>query len=482
VSPSEAIVLGMVPLGGLFVPESVPVLDPAVADARTYQETARLVMADYLSDFSSEELTSAIDSAYNETSFDTPDIVELFELDSRRGILELWHGPTAAFKDMALQIMPSFLQHAKIKTNDKTHTVILVATSGDTGKAALEGFKDREGVSIIVFYPHEGVSEIQRLQMATTEGSNTHVVAVRGNFDDCQNGVKALFADAAIAETLKSRGLSLSSANSINWGRLCPQIAYYVRAYYLAVRQGSIKRGEAVNFCVPTGNFGNILAGWYARAMGLPIRRLICASNRNRVLADFFATGTYDRRREFFRTASPSMDILISSNLERFLFEITGRNGSAIAGWFADLAAGGIFKVDAASRAAFNEVITAGWADDDRAAREISSVYASTGYVLDTHTAVAVAVGESLPGDKTYTIIDATASPYKFGADVYAALTGTRLSDEFECVTRIQAMCRRPVHRGLAGLRDKPVRHSRVVGVDGLAATVLDICNSIPGK
>ncbi|MBN1309488.1 MAG: threonine synthase, partial [Chitinispirillaceae bacterium] len=325
VTASLAIGLGMVPEGGLFVPQSLPHLPvESFRDARSYRQVARTVMQPLLADFTAVELAQCVDLAYDSSNFDTASVVDMVDLDETRTFMELWHGPTAAFKDIALQVMPHLLSFSKKKNGTAHHTVILVATSGDTGKAALEGFKDAPGISIIVFYPHEGVSEIQKLQMVTTEGRNTAVVAVRGNFDDCQTEVKALFADPLLRAQLLEQGIEFSSANSINWGRLCPQIVYYFTAYADAVRRGRVATGEPVDFCVPTGNFGNLLAGYYARCMGLPVDKLICASNKNRVLPDFFSTGVYDRRREFYRTNSPSMDILISSNLERFLYAMTG--------------------------------------------------------------------------------------------------------------------------------------------------------------
>ena len=480
VTASQAISLGMVPQGGLFVPQSLPHLPPtAYIDVPAYQQVALPVLELLLTDYTSDEVTHCIDSAYTAASFDSPSVVPMVDLDERRTLMELWHGPTAAFKDVALQIMPHLLACAKRKTGNAMHTVILVATSGDTGKAALEGFKDTPGISIIVFYPHEGVSEIQQLQMATTEGANTAVVAVRGNFDDCQTGVKELFADPLLRAQLRDKGIEFSSANSINWGRLCPQIVYYFTAYADAVRRGKAARGEPVDFCVPTGNFGNILAGYYAKCMGLPIDKLICASNRNRVLADFFAAGVYNRKREFFRTNAPSMDILISSNLERFLYGITGGDFGRVNAWYEELARSGSFTVDASTRRAIDEVMLSGWIDEEQVCATIDRVYRTCGYVLDTHTAVGVALSESFSGRGRQTIIAATASPYKFSCDVLGALQGGAVTDEFDCIGRLAALSGQPVHYALQGLRDRPVLHSRVIDTHKMRETVLEIITAL---
>jgi len=480
VSAAGAINLGMAHGGGLFVPERIPRVDAASAAGASYQETARAVLAPYLDDFTGEELDRCIAGAYNAQTFSAPGIIELTGIGANRSVMELWHGPTAAFKDMALQIMPHLLRTAKRKVGEKAHTVILVATSGDTGKAALEGFRDCEGISIVVFFPHNGVSEIQRLQMVTTEGDNTHVAAVRGNFDDCQNGVKALFADNGLKTSIGAQLFALSSANSINWGRLCPQIAYYYRAYGVLVDRGTIRPGDPVDFCVPTGNFGNILAGFYAQRMGLPVRRLICASNRNKVLTDFFLTGRYERNREFYRTMSPSMDILISSNLERFLFEMTGRDTRRIQGWYRELGRSGRFEIDAGIKADIDRIIVPGWADEDRVTATIGSEFRRTGYVLDTHTAVAAAVAGSVGArDGVHTVIVSTACPYKFSGDVLFGLSGERVADEFESIRRVHAASGMPVHRAVAGLKNKKVRHGAVIGTGDMKQHVLDLCRTI---
>jgi threonine synthase len=479
-SASEAVLLGMVPRGGLFVPEFIPTLKPDTLAQTSYLETARRIMGAYFTDFKPEILDSCLRRAYNAEAFHAPDIIDLRPLGRRRFLLELWHGPTAAFKDIALQLMPHLTTTAKSLTGDKTHTLILVATSGDTGKAALEGYKNVDGISIVVFFPHGGVSEVQRLQMATAEGTNTKVFAVRGNFDDCQTGVKALFMDAILREYLAAQSIQLSTGNSINWGRLAPQIVYYVRAYALLAARGEIEPGEEVDLCVPTGNFGNILAGWYARAMGLPVRRLFCASNRNNILTDFFETGVYDTHREFHRTSSPSMDILISSNLERFLFEIAGRDAARIKPWFLDRFRSGRFQVDAETKKAMDALIIPGWADESRVFAEIKKVYEETGYVIDTHTAVASAVsrdkGET---DGPATIIASTASPFKFAGDVLAAITGEAEPDEFKAIDRLSALSGEPSHRAVKGLRDRPVLHEGVLTISQMREAVIGFADGL---
>jgi threonine synthase len=464
----------MVPEGGLFVPESIPSIDPA-AKGETYQDTARRVLTPFLTDFSAEELDQCIQNAYNADSFETNDVVAMAAVGDRHHVLELWHGPTAAFKDVALQIMPHFMAVAKQKTGERAQTLILVATSGDTGKAALEGFRDCEGISILVFFPHGGVSEIQRLQMVTTGGGNTHVAAVTGNFDDCQSGVKRLFSDPRLSATLRESGYVFSSANSINWGRLCPQIVYYFRAYGLLVNDGTIQPGDSIDFCVPTGNFGNILAGYYAKRMGLPIGNLLCASNRNRVLADFFSTGRYDRNREFYRTMSPSMDILISSNLERFLFEMADHDAQRVNAWFRDLSAGGVFEVDSAMLQRLQETVIPGWVGEDQVLDTIRAVHSEHGYVLDTHTAVAMAMARQHGGKGRHVVVDATASPYKFSPDVVRAITGESPESEFQSIARLHELSALPVHRAVRGLRERAVRHDKVIDPGEMEQMVLSI-------
>jgi threonine synthase len=479
VTAPQAIELGMVPDGGLFVPESVPEAGGDVRGCATYQETAKKILAPYLPEFAGADLDRCVSCAYNRDTFGTDAIVNVVPLDPDRSIMELWHGPTAAFKDVALQIMPHFLAASKRITHNSSHTVILVATSGDTGKAALEGFKDCAGISIIVFYPHQGVSEIQELQMTTTGGGNTGVVAVRGNFDHCQTGVKQILGSKTLRGQLRKKGFEFSSANSINWGRLCPQIVYYWTSYRALVAQSVIRDGEPVNLCVPTGNFGNILAAYYALRMGLPVAKLICASNRNNVLADFFASGRYDSNRAFHRTMSPSMDILISSNLERFLFEVTGHDAAAVNGWSAALAEFGLFSVDEKTKGDLNLFLSSGWVDEAEVSAAIRDVFKKTGYVLDTHTAVAVALSNRVDTGGRHTIIASTASPYKFSQDVLSAVSGETAADEFSAIERIAALSGMPVHRAVAGLRDRPVRHTRVIERGDMQKTVLDIMSQI---
>jgi len=480
VSASEAVLLGMVPKGGLFVPESIPLLDLETPAQDSYLETARRIMAPFFTDFSPEVLDSCLRRAYNADNFHTPDVVNLRPLGRRRFLLELFHGPTAAFKDVALQLMPHLTATAKTLTGDRTHTLILVATSGDTGKAALEGYKNADGISIVVFYPHGGVSEVQRLQMVTTDGRNTKVFAVRGNFDDCQTGVKALFLDASLRDELAGRSIQLSTGNSINWGRLVPQIVYYVRAYALLIANRKIHPDENVDLCVPTGNFGNILAAWYARAMGLPVRRLICASNRNHILTDFFRTGVYDTHREFHRTSSPSMDILISSNLERFLFEMAGRNAGRIGPWFNDLKQTGRFTADAGMMQSLRGVIVPGWADEPRVFEEIRDVFEETGLVLDPHSAVASAVSREKSEEVgPATIIASTASPFKFARDVLGAITEETEEDEFRAIDRLSAMAGEPAHRAVRGLDHRPVLHDGVLDISQMREAVLGFAGGI---
>ncbi|MGQ9590243.1 MAG: threonine synthase [Planctomycetota bacterium] len=478
VGAAEAIHLGMVPGGGLFAPEDLPRLDLGALRGLGYREIARRALGAFLEGFSEDEIASAAGEVYGPERFDVPSVADLVPLDDRRYLLELFHGPTGAFKDVALQILPRILAAAKRKLGVTSHTVILVATSGDTGKAALEGFRDGEGLSVVVFYPHGGVSEIQRLQMVTTEGSNVHVFGVRGTFDDCQGGAKRIFADRRLAARLEREGLALSSANSINWGRLCPQIVYYVWAYLRLVDLGRLREGERIDVCVPTGNFGNILAAFYARSMGLPIEKLVCASNRNKVLPDFFATGVYDRNREFHRTISPSMDILVSSNLERFLFEAAGRDPDRVRRWYAEFEETGRFAVDGAAKAAMDEVVAAGWADEARTLEAIRAAYRASGRVLDPHTAVGAAVCEDFGPSDRVTVIAATASPYKFSRDVLRAIAGEEAADEFRSVARLEELTGLPAHRSVAGLRERPVRHDRLIGVGAMEACVLEVARA----
>ena len=478
---SRAIALGMVPEGGLFVPEQVPLLDFMPGNGESYQAVAERILSPFLSDFPATDLSSCILRAYNKASFDINEIVNVVPLDERRSIMELWHGPTAAFKDIALQIMPHLMSVSKRILNDRSHTVILVATSGDTGKAALEGFKNCEGISIIVFYPHNGVSEIQKRQMTTTDGHNTYVIAVKGNFDECQTEVKNLLGSRELRERYRNRGIEFSSANSINWGRLCPQIVYYFSSYGQLVNRNVIKAGEAVNFCVPTGNSGNILAGYYAMRLGLPIAKLICASNRNNVLADFFATGDYNSNRTFSHTISPSMDILISSNLERFLFEVNSHDSRPVAGWSQSLANTGAFTVGPTTRKHMDKFIVSSWVDDQKVLTTIGEEFRRSGYVLDTHTAVAVAVDTEITPNNQHTIIASTASPFKFGRYVLQGMTGEIVKNEYHAIDRISALSGLPVHQALAELRQRPERHTLVIEKKRMHETLLELMWKITG-
>lgn len=466
VTASQAIKLGMVPRGGLFVPETIPEIDihdlnnAVRPDGKlSYHELAYRILKLYLGDYSEAELREFIANAYSPERFPVEQVAPLKGLDDRTAVLELWHGPTAAFKDMALQIMPWLLTAAMKKQHSGKEVVILVATSGDTGKAALEGFRDVPGTRVIVFYPKNGVSHVQEMQMITTEGKNTYAVGVNGNFDDCQTMVKQIFADPEMNRRLNDAGFEFSSANSINWGRLVPQIIYYFWAYLSMVDQKKVFIGDPVNFAVPTGNFGNILAGYYAFRMGLPVNRFICASNKNKVLTDFIDTGIYNRKRMFYRTISPSMDILISSNLERFLFEVTRHNPRKIVRWYEDLHQKGKFEVDDSTRQLIANHFTGGFATEEDTLAEIRRVYEEYGYLIDTHTAVGLCVNERYrlaTGDETPCVVDSTASPYKFNLAVYSALEkNNRVTDEFEVMRLLHDKTGVPVHRAVDHLQDK---------------------------
>jgi threonine synthase len=399
-------------------------------------------------------------------------------------MLELWHGPTAAFKDIALQVLPHLMSAAIRKTGETNRICILTATSGDTGKAALEGFRDVPGTEVIVFYPSHGVSEAQKLQMITQEGGNCHVVAVSGTFDDAQNGVKQLFGDANLAETLLRQNILLSSANSINWGRLVPQIVYYFSAYADLLQQEKIECGELINLVIPTGNFGNILAAWYARQMGLPVHKLICASNRNKVLSDFIRNGHYDRRREFYKTNSPSMDILVSSNLERLLFELTGRSSDRVRQWMGELQSSGHYQIDGHALRLLQEVFVGGFADDSGTVKTIRDVYDQCDHLVDTHTAVGFNVYgryQARSADQTRTLFIATASPLKFAAAVGDAIFGNGYSrgrSEEKLLQELSEESGLEIPATLGNLAARPVLHSRVISKDAMRQTVLEILAS----
>ena len=428
VSGAEAIVKGLADDGGLYVPVEFPVVSATELDRLTemsYPERCAYILGLFFDDFSKEELLQYCEEAY--TSFDG-DPAPLVKLDQNLFVLELWHGPTLAFKDMALSILPKLFVGAKKKIGDNTQTLILTATSGDTGTAALNGFKDADGVKVIVLYPDEGVSPLQKLQMTTAEGNNVNVVAVKGNFDDAQRAVKNIFEDAEIRKALAKDNISLSSANSINIGRLIPQVAYYFSAYADMLSAGQIKNGDKINFIVPSGNFGNILAGYYALKMGLPIGKLICASNQNKVLTDFFNLGSYDiSKRDFHKTTSPSMDILVSSNLERLIFELSNRDSKVTAQRMTDLKKNGRYTITSEEKKQTDKIFSAGWADEDEVADTIEEFFEEYGYISDPHTAVALKVwDDKVWCDKevkdTPTVVVSTASPYKFTDTVLTAL------------------------------------------------------------
>jgi threonine synthase len=481
VDSATAISQGISVEGGLFLPSEIPTISleeiKAMADM-SYADRAFNVFKKYLTDFTDAEIHYCTDNAYTTKSFDTENIAEIAHLFDGTYMLELWHGPTCAFKDMALQILPYFLTTSIKKLNVDKKVVILVATSGDTGKAALEGFKDVEGTQIMVFYPEDGVSPMQKRQMTTQEGSNVGVCAIKGNFDDCQNGVKAIFTDNEVKEKLSNGGYMFSSANSINWGRLVPQIVYYISSYATLVADKQIDLGEKVNIVVPTGNFGNILAGYYAKKMGVPIDKLICASNVNKVLTDFINTGIYDRNREFYATCSPSMDILISSNLERLLYLVTGEDDALIRDWFGQLATNGKYEVNDTVKAVLKDEFYGGYCDDADTKKTIKEIYDKYGYTCDTHTAVAVKVYEDYKtqtGDDTKTIIASTASPYKFSASVLEAIDGeVPTMDEYDMVNILNERSKMPVPKSLAELKGKERRFNGSIEKENMETFVLE--------
>lgn len=456
----EVIALGMVPDGGLFVPKNIPEINWQELRTLNYPDLARTILKLYLPEFSVSTIDQAV-NVYRPELFNSENPAPLVQV-GKMGVLELWHGPTSAFKDMALQVLPHLLKESIQSVEQFSKVLILVATSGDTGKAALEGFKNVPGIDIAVFYPENGVSAVQERQMTTTEGENTYVIAVKGNFDECQSKVKEIFGSTEIKDDFQKGKYTFSSANSINWGRLLPQIVYYFWAYTQAVAQERIKAGELMNFVVPTGNFGNILAAYYAKQMGLPVKDLICASNQNNVLTEFFQTGVYDRQRPFYLTSSPSMDILISSNFERFLYEMSERDEQKIKTWFDELQSEGKFEVDSQTLAKARDHVKAGWASEVQVEEMIRKVYAEQAYVLDPHTAVAVQVYEDYvktTGDTTYTIIASTASPFKFAGTVLQSIVQEQtLENEWENLSQLSALTGWNIPKGLQGLEQKAVR------------------------
>ncbi len=476
-SAAQAITQGLARDGGLLTPFFIPKLPgKALEDLRdmAYQQRAVYVMKQFLDEFSVKELTNFVNAAYGPDKFDTPAVAPVHTVDGDTHCLELWHGPTCAFKDMALQMLPHLLTASLIKTEEEKTACILVATSGDTGKGALEGFRDVPRTKILVFYPKDGVSEVQKLQMVTQEGDNVGVAAVAGNFDDAQTGVKELFSDEDVRRELAEKGCFFSSANSINWGRVLPQIVYYISAYCDLLRDEKITPGQAVNVCVPTGNFGNILAAWYAREMGLPINQLICASNSNNVLTDFIREGVYDRNRTFYNTISPSMDILISSNLERLLYSLT-QDTAEVRGYMAQLAETGRYQVSDRVKTKLQKRFKGYFCGDRETQRMIRAMFDRYGYLIDTHTAVAFsALGQyrQETGDDAPAIVASTASPFKFCASVLEALGELAPASGLDALDQLSARTGQPVPAPLAGLRDKAVRFTQVVEKDHMLDAV----------
>lgn len=480
---AEAIKLGLAFDGGLFIPEEIPTITLESIEALKalpYTQRAKKILSMFLTDYTDEELEACCNEAYSEESF-KGGAAPVYKINDSLYSLELWHGPTCAFKDMALQIMPKLLSRALVKTNETRKTLILVATSGDTGKAALEGYKNIPGINIMVFYPSDGVSTVQKLQMASQTGNNVNVCAIYGNFDDAQNGVKAIFSDKEFKDTINSEnGVILSSANSINWGRLVPQIVYYFSAYCDLLNSSAISLGDKVNFCVPTGNFGNIFAAYIAKLMGLPVNKLICASNSNNVLTDFFATGEYNRKRQFHSTISPSMDILISSNLERLLSFVCGSEKTQK--YMASLASDGKYTVDSEDMDKINSTFVGLWADEKATADTISSIWSEYKYLIDTHTAVAVKCAQEYAnnsGDDTVTVAVSTASPYKFAADVYASICGEKPESDVEALSLLTNKTNVEIPYPLADIEKREIRFKKSIDPKEMKNEVSDYIKSL---
>ena len=479
VSSAFAIKQGLAPDGGLYVPEYIPQIDEEFVTSllsKTYPEKAAEILSLFLDDFTKEELLEYSSAAYINNTF-PEEVAPLAEVTSNLSVLELWHGPTAAFKDFALSIMPRLLTASLRKLGESRTALILVATSGDTGKAALEGYRDVDGIKIKVFYPVDGVSKVQKLQMATQTGNNVDVCAIRGNFDDAQTGVKKIFSDKEIAEELNSQGYFLSSANSINWGRLAPQIVYYFAAYCELLKNNKIKYGDIVDYCVPTGNFGNILAGFIAKKMGLPVGKLICASNTNNILTDFMNTGVYDRNRQFHTTISPSMDILISSNLERLLYFIAG--SGTVVNCMKSLADEGRYSVAEDILRRINDDFCGYYADETATTETIGNVYENHGYLCDPHTAVGMHCAELYmnSNNSNNLVVLSTASPYKFASSVYTALTKCKAPEGSEALTALSDLTSTPISTPLAGLDKRTVRFDRVCDPEEMAADMFEHLN-----
>lgn len=474
-SAAEAVKMGLSRDGGLLTPTRIPQIDRAFLERlipMEYAQRAAKVMALYLTDYSDEELLTFGRNAYGPAQFDDPIAAPVRKVENGLYCLELWHGPTSAFKDMALQMLPQLLSAALRKTGEKRTACILAATSGDTGKAAMAGFADVPQTCIQVYYPKDGVSPVQERQMVTQEGENVDVRAVIGNFDDAQAGVKRIFSDEAVRAELDKRGYFLSSANSINWGRILPQVVYYISAYCDLVRDGALTMGDKVNFCVPTGNFGDILAGYYAKRMGLPVGKLVCASNENNVLTDFLTTGTYTAKREFFKTTSPSMDILVSSNLERLLYHVTGSDAE-VAGLMKSLAETGSYTVRPETLAAIQENFSCGWSSEEEVAGEIRVRYEKDNYLCDTHTAVAFHVAAQKKREGVPMVVLSTASPFKFPRSVLEALGRTAPENDFEAMQQLEAATAHTAPASLAALRQKPEHFNTVIDPAQIAEVAL---------
>ncbi len=482
ISSAEAIKRGLAPDGGLYLPESFPALTKDFMDTlltMDYPHRAAEILHLFLDDYSKEELLSDCMAAYAPDKFRADTTVPMVALGNGIVSMELWHGPTAAFKDMALQIMPRLLSRSLVMTGERRTALILVATSGDTGKAALEGYRDIKQTKIKVFYPENGVSRVQKLQMMTQEGENVDVTAIKGNFDDAQSGVKQIFSDDAIREELNRENIFLSSANSINWGRLVPQIVYYVSAYCDLVKNGTIAYGDKIDVTVPTGNFGNIFAAYLAKKMGLPIDRFICASNCNNILSDFLSTGVYDRNREFFQTISPSMDILISSNLERLLYLVSDPDKTRA--YMESLKNEGKYQISAEEFDTISKEFVGYYTTEEETRATIRDLFSREGYLADTHTAVgyhAAAAYKKESGSQKILLLASTASPYKFAPDVYRALTGVSAVDELSAASLLEKHTGTEIHYALRGLAERTVRFTASVEVPEMPATVLSFAKA----
>lgn len=480
ITSAKAIVSGISEDGGLFVPEKLP--DVSLADLNllsnmNYVDKASFILSKFLTDFTNDEVLECVNKAYSKEKFSSGDIAQVVKLDENKFILELWHGPTCAFKDMALQLLPHLLTTSMKKEADLKNVKILVATSGDTGKAALEGFKDVDGTSILVFYPENGVSDMQKLQMVTQTGKNVDVCSIKGNFDDAQSGVKKIFTDKELGEKLNKNGVFLSSANSINWGRLVPQIVYYFSAYCDMLKNGHIYNGELVNIVVPTGNFGNILAAYYAKKMGLPVNKFICASNSNNVLTDFINTGRYDKNRKFYSTISPSMDILISSNLERLLFHLYNGNDKQICDLYGKLANEGVFEISKDVKMKLKDEFYGEFCDDIHTKETINNVFNTYKYLIDPHTAVALNVYDKYvmqTNDNTKTIVASTASPYKFAKDVLCSIDESTSENIFEQLDKLSKITKTEIPKPIFNLNNKNIRFDKVIYKDEMTSCLLN--------